>query len=191
MYRATGGVNTHKGAIFSLGILCAAAGMLAAAGQAPSDDALGALAGEIAAPALGGLGAGAETAGQAAFRAHGLTGARGEAASGFRREREELTALRALLAEGRSLNDALALVLLRLIARAEDTNIVKRRGRERLDQVHREAEELLAGEGPSWEDLLRLDESFIREGLSPGGCADLLAVVCFFFFWEEQEMAGA
>ena len=53
------------------------------------------------------------------------------------------------------------------IARAEDTNIVKRRGRERLDQVHREAEELLAGEGPSWEDLLRLDESFIREGLSP------------------------
>ena len=191
MYRATGGVNTHKGAIFSLGILCAAAGMLAAAGQAPSDDALGALAGEIAAPALGGLGAGAETAGQAAFRAHGLTGARGEAASGFRREREELTALRALLAEGRSLNDALALVLLRLIARAEDTNIVKRRGRERLDQVHREAEELLAGEGPSWEDLLRLDESFIREGLSPGGCADLLAVVCFFFFWEEQEKAGA
>ena len=137
------------------------------------------------------LGAGAETAGQAAFRAHGLTGARGEAASGFRREREELTALRALLAEGRSLNDAMALVLLRLIARAEDTNIVKRRGRERLDQVHREAEELLAGEGPSWEDLLRLDESFIREGLSPGGCADLLAVVCFFFFWEEQEKAGA
>ena len=51
MYRATGGVNTHKGAIFSLGILCAAAGMLAAAGQAPSDDALGALAGEIAAAA--------------------------------------------------------------------------------------------------------------------------------------------
>ena len=191
MYRATGGVNTHKGAIFSLGVLCAAAGLLAAAGQPSSADALGALAGEIAAPALGGLGAGAETAGQAAFRDYGLTGARGEAASGFRREQEELAALRALLAEGRPLNDALARVLVRLIARAEDTNIVKRRGRERLDQVHRQAEELLAGEGPSREALLRLDETFIREGLSPGGCADLLAVVCFFFFWEEQEKAGA
>jgi hypothetical protein len=28
-------------------------------------------------------------------------------------------------------------------------------------------------------------------GPEPGGCADLLAVVCFFFFWEEQEKAGA
>ncbi len=33
MFSATGGVNTHKGGIFSLGLLCAAAGRLAAQGE--------------------------------------------------------------------------------------------------------------------------------------------------------------
>ena len=40
MIAATGGVNTHRGAIFSVGLLCAAAASVRAAGVPPSDIAL-------------------------------------------------------------------------------------------------------------------------------------------------------
>ena len=40
MLAATGGINTHKGAIFSLGILCAAAGRQVSLGGALTADAL-------------------------------------------------------------------------------------------------------------------------------------------------------
>ncbi|HAU5438284.1 TPA: hypothetical protein JD175_08220 [Cronobacter sakazakii] len=40
MFSATGGVNTHKGGIFSLGLLCAAAGRLAAQGESLTPTAL-------------------------------------------------------------------------------------------------------------------------------------------------------
>ncbi len=34
------------------------------------------------------------------------------------------------------------------------------------------------------ETLLRLDREFIRENLSPGGSADLLALTYFLYFYE-------
>ena len=34
------------------------------------------------------------------------------------------------------------------------------------------------------ESLLRLDREFIRENLSPGGSADLLALTYFLYFYE-------
>ena len=74
MKAATGGVNTHQGAIFSLGLLCAAAGRLLA-GEGPRTPA------ELGRPA-------AAMAGQGT----GCAGARREAAEGYARELAALAA---------------------------------------------------------------------------------------------------
>lgn len=174
MNRVTGGVNTHKGAIFSLGLLCAAAGQLLIQGGPQTAAALGALAGRMA-----------------ASTDPNLAGARGEAASGFRRALTALGALRKWLEAGEPWNDALVRTLLCLLRETEDTNLVKRGGKEGLAWARRQARTLLKGPEVSLEAVERLDISFIQRDLSPGGCADLLAVVCFFYFWEEGQGAGA
>ena len=185
MLRATGGVNTHKGAIFSLGLLCAAAGRLSLRTAPTSSAEVAALAGRLSSPAMKDLGHTADTPGQSAFLHHHLTGARGEAAAGFPVELQALDQLKQHLARGSDINDALALVLLFLLTQTQDTNLVKRRGIGALDFARHSARELLSHRLPTAGELRALDLAFIRENLSPGGCADLLAVVCFLWFWDE------
>ena len=40
---------------------------------------------------------------------------------------------------------------------------------------------------PSMAEIARLDNDFIARNLSPGGCADLLAVTYFLHDWAESE----
>ena len=77
--------------------------------------------------------------------------------------------------------------LLYLIARGEDTNMIKRGGaalaKETCTLVQ---QELQRNPRPAMERVRELDELFIRHGLSPGGCADLLAVSYFLYDWKQQ-----
>jgi len=187
MLRATGGVNTHKGAIFSLGLLCAAVGRLLATGIELSRQCLCA---EVA-----GICAGlverelnctdaTETAGERCFRRHGLTGARGEAASGFALVRSiALPAYDRLRAEGVGENIALLQVLLHLLAVNSDTNLVSRGGLAALNYVRAYAGRLLLEGGAlapdGLEKLQVFDDALVAFHLSPGGSADLLAVAWF------------
>ncbi len=184
MFGATGGVNTHKGAIFSLGLLCGCAGKLA--GRALDVELLCAEAARVTAPLVATELRGATkcgTAGEQLYRRHGMVGARGEAASGFATVRlhalPSYRALRAELGEELAMHDA----LLRLMANAGDTNVAKDGGLEGVGFVQRRAAELLGRGGASCpgfiEELRRLDAELIERNLSPGGCADLLAVTCF------------
>jgi holo-ACP synthase/triphosphoribosyl-dephospho-CoA synthase len=120
MFRATKDVNTHKGLIFSLGVLCVALGYLHGS-ELPEDvDALLTACSEMVSPARGELeGALKErpTHGETAYSECGFSGVRGEAAGGFPHVKNlALPLLRSLRGQGLSANDAGAVVLLHLIA---------------------------------------------------------------------------
>ena len=188
MLSATSGVNTHRGAIFGLGLLSAAAGTIARS----SND------GDVSAP--GGLGVivaqrwGQEirrgpvplhSHGSAALRQHGAGGARAEAAAGFPSIYEiGLPALRL----GRALapNDAAAAPVqacFELIAAVRDTNLLHRGGSEGARYAADAAAAFLSAGGvgaSNWRARAALVHAgFVARRLSPGGCADLLAMTLF------------
>ncbi|MBD5169379.1 MAG: triphosphoribosyl-dephospho-CoA synthase CitG [Oscillibacter sp.] len=200
MFAATAGVNTHKGAIFTLGLLCGAIGRLWKP-EGPCREpevileecaALARAALEADFAALRG-GDSPHTAGERLYLAQGLTGIRGEAARGLPGVRNAaLPALRGALEAGRSWNDAGAIALLHLIAAVEDTNMIARGGVEAARNAREACAALLERDAlPGMEDIARLDREFIRQNLSPGGCADLLAAAFFLLSWQEaEESAG-
>ena len=187
MFEVTGGVNTHKGAIFSLGLLCSAAGLVIAMGGYPSRSAICA---EVAVMCTGLVerelvrGGRSRTAGERIFGQHGLTGARGEAESGYATVRATaLPAFDALRRDGISEERALLQTLLELLATNSDTNLVSRGGLRGLQYVRRCAADLLAAGGALTSDgltrLAAFDDDLIARNLSPSGSADLLAVNWF------------
>lgn len=190
MLAATGGINTHRGAIFNLGLLCAAAGWLAAAGATADAEAACSLVreqwgGEILA---GFQPAHAEAAGAShglqVARRYGSGGARREAANGFPAARKiGLPAYRAALAQCGDAELAAVQALFALMAAVEDTNMLWRGGLAGLEHGRRAAAGFLAAGGimaPDWKEraaAIHLD--FVQRRLSPGGSADLLGVTLF------------
>ena len=197
MFRATGGVNTHKGAIFSLGTACAASGRLwtPEVPCASIDDILGecarmasdAVAGDLAAIRAGE----AETSGQKLYITRGLRGIRGELADGLPSvARIALPALREALARGDTLERAGVCALLSLIAGVEDTNLYARGGEEGQHWASEQAAQL-AERDFDCAAAADLDAAFIQRNLSPGGCADLLAITYFLYFYTEERRNDA
>ena len=229
MLRATAGVNTHKGLIFSMGLFCAALGRLGAN--------MGSNTGAISGQRLGGQAVTAHavrqeaasfvrgivqndfaplaahktrmqdllrgvvaqsprharpvleaqlqrtlTAGEVLYLLYGITGIRGEAERGFPHVG---LALHALDAHGaaRDLNTAMAHCLLELVQSMDDTNILWRGGPQGLRHAANSARAALAAGGlrtPVGQAALRrMSADFARKRLSPGGCADILAVSVF------------
>ncbi len=188
MFAATRGVNTHKGLIFSLGLLSGALGVWRHdhPDQPIDTAALLSLSAEMARCSLDDFARiDDDTNGLSCYRLHHLTGIRGEAAQGFPAVAQTgLPTLRRCLAAGLSLNDASALTLLALLATVTDTNMVHRGGLEQALSRRQEAQRLLSAITP--ETLLpiltALDKDYISNNLSPGGCADLLALSLFLLF---------
>ena len=198
MREATCGVNTHKGAIFSLGICCAALGMGGEGGS--TEEALVRCGGmtrarmeqELARIAQGE----AATFGETLYQRRRVGGVRAEAASGFPAVQEAgLPRLRAALAAGLSLNDAALCALVALMSRTQDTNAVRRGGEEAAERLRRDAAALdgditaalaacvLAERMPQLrEQLAQWDDALSAQGISPGGCADLLALTLLVHF---------
>jgi triphosphoribosyl-dephospho-CoA synthase len=186
MLVATGGLNTHRGAIFCLGLLCASAGALAAQGAA------------VEAPALRGelLGcwgqalseravrSSSSSHGAMAARRFGLRSATTEAALGFPVLFE--TTLPALLAaqrRGATPREARLQALFETMAVLEDTNLAHRGGLAGLRHAQRAARTFLAAGGALRPDALAharvLHADFVSRHLSPGGTADMLAAACW------------
>lgn len=178
MLAATGGVNTHKGAVFTMGLLCAAAAM-------QPGDILGACAAMTAGLVTQDLGsvtkATAQTAGQRLYAQYGITGIRGQAEKGFPAVKNVgLPVLRQALEKGLSLNDALCATLLHILCAVEDTNLIARSDLSTAREVTAQVAAILEDTPfPSQEILQALDRQFIDRNLSIGGSADLLAATYF------------
>ena len=185
MLQATGGVNTHRGAIFMLGVLCASAGALAALGLAPR---VGAVRRHLM--ATWGLALRARCAetrpsnGRDVVRQLGLRGALEEAVDGFPVLFEVVfPALNTVLARGGTLAMARSQALFAGIAALDDTNLAHRGGLAGLRWAQRQARDYLDRDGVFAPDAARharaIDAAFVARRLSPGGSADLLAAACW------------
>ena len=195
MYQATGGVNTHKGAIYTLGILCGSTGRLWTPETPIADTA--AIASQCARMVSNAVdtdfaAADGSTAGLRLYKSLGIKGIRGEAAAGLPSVmRIGLPAFREGLCKGLSKNDAGAIALLHLIAKVEDTNLLHRGGSAGAAWAAKSAQKLLeVVPYPAVSMLEALDDAFIARNLSPGGCADLLAVTYFLHSLEISSIAA-
>ena len=188
MLKQTGGVNTHKGAIFTLGLLCGAAGRLKVREPAHLLLEVKAMTAGLCARDFAGLTPeNAITAGQKLYVLHGITGARGQAEAGFPTLLQiGLPVLETGIAKGLALNDAGCACLLHLLAATDDTNMITRGGLQAFRAVQKQLACLLKqAPYPSKDVLEQLDQQFILQNLSPGGTADLLAATYFLYFWKQ------
>ncbi len=182
MATVTAGVNTHRGAIFGLGLLCAAAGARAAGGAAGE---LGGIVRALWGDAIREGPIPLHSHGSDALRRFRAGGARLEAANGF----ETLYAV-GLPAwrhgRHRVPDDAEAAriqCLFALLAVVQDTTLLHRGGAEGLAFAQAAARAFLDRGGvgqPGWrEHAVTLHHRFVARRLSAGGCADLLAMTLF------------
>lgn len=181
MYRATGGVNTHKGAVFTIGILCGAVGRVwSDNGSWNEQDLFAEVEAMTKEPMENDLQRlPPSTAGMRLYAKMGIRGIRGEVAEGLPSVRDfGLPVYRKCLEKGLDRNAAGAVTLLNLVVSVVDTNMIKRGGVEgAMEAIRKTAQLLQKKEIPEERDMEALDDWFIEKNLSPGGCADLLAAV--------------
>ncbi len=199
MMAATGGVNTHRGAIFALGLALLACGRFSqyADNQEDVQFTLGKIAEGIFDKQLK----------DSALKKTPRTGARRMAGSGYRELFEDwLPYYRTQCGRASSCQSgsqknptgpsAEQKLLLRIMSTLDDTCVIKRVGAVRAQQVKQEAKALLeeipgqagndeetTGPTPSCPaatgHLREICKRYAAEGISPGGAADMLALTIF------------
>src|SRR6056297_2292468 len=192
MLKATGNINTHKGAIFSLGLIASAASL--------SYDNIGSFdsesvlykAGEICRHSFlkdfDRINSNCITNGEEIFLKYGIKGIRGEAASGFPTiEKISLPFLKSLEKEKIDFNDKCIMTLLKIMSVAEDTNVISRGSLAELDYVKKKSKDILELPLDSQINaVFDFDKDLINKNLSPGGSADLLASTLLVYFLEKS-----
>lgn len=181
MMLATGGVNTHRGAIWCKGLLVAAAAARPARWHRDMLlDWVAAMA-AIEDPALA---PGRVSNGQRAIATYGVAGARGEATRGFVPiRRAGLPTLRQSRRQGAGPRVARLNALLAIMAVLDDTCLLSRAGIDGLRLAQHRARGILDAGGVGTmvggRALARLDHDLVQMNASPGGSADLLAATLF------------
>lgn len=172
MLAATGGINTHRGALFSLGLAVVAASRAYASGN----ETLSFLQTEIVemASAMESVNTGSH--GSEAIRNYGAKGALMMAREGY------ADAFGCWLPYLRSLDNdqhRLHKTLLKIMTTLQDTNLYHRGGLEGYEFARKTAENLLSDF--SIEAMRDANDAFRRLNLSPGGSADMLSLTLFLY----------
>lgn len=202
MYAATKGVNTHKGLVFSGGILCCALGYhISQTGRLPQDFTeydfreLSETAQHLLLHLLEDFQRQTDseslscTHGESLYRTYRLGGIRKEAAAGFPTLfKQGFPLFLNYQKQGFSLNQSGCLTLLFYISRLEDTNLFSRAGYSRGQQIQKKLSAFLSSSSPEeqLQILPALDHYFTEQHISPGGSADMLALTYFFYFLLEK-----
>ncbi len=194
MLFATQGINTHKGIVFSGGILCAAIGYYISTNSKDisSENFLLSLP-EICRCMLPELLSDyltltpdtAKTNGEKLYLKYKITGIRGEAKEGFPLLfNVGFPLFQAVLKKGFSLWQAGLITLLHYIACTEDTNLIIRSDYQLACKIQKDLQQFLAH--ATYEEQLsilpKLDAFFVSRNISPGGSADMLALTYFLYF---------
>lgn len=194
MLFATQGINTHKGIIFSGGILCGAIGYYISTNSRDisSENFLSSLS-EICRYMLPALlndyltltQNTAKTNGEKLYLEYKLTGIRGEAKEGFPHLfNTGFPLFQAVLKEDFTLWQAGLITLLHYIAYTEDTNLIIRSDYQLACKIQKDLQKFL--NHATYEEQLsilpKLDHFFVSQNISPGGSADMLALTYFLYF---------
>lgn len=201
MFDATDGVNTHKGMIFSMGTVAAAAGLFVKRhGQFDAEKIL-MLSGYLCYDAMRRDfqkidRKNPKTNGELLYLRYSTKGIRGEAQKGFPSIRTiSLPKIRSCFASGQTENEAYLNTLLTLMANVDDTNVLSRSNTVVQGYVKSAAAQVLKIGGAStsegMEALKKLNQKFIHMNVSPGGCADLLAVTILMYRLENSKDLNA
>lgn len=190
MYQATDGINTHKGTIFSMGIIIS---VLASYLKETDEIDLKVLSNKIknmCSPLLNELENTNDfsTYGEKAFKNYHLTGARGLALSGYKivlldgiNKLKEFTKIL-------DFETSCILLLFYYISILDDTNIVNRANFETLKEVQILCKNLYEENSKSLSkekirnEMSKLNDIFIEKNISAGGSADLLILTIFIHF---------
>lgn len=195
MLAATGGVNTHRGLLFLMGILAAAVGNtwrrtkkceIGELQRTVQDICRGLVDDELRGKKSSEL-----TVGQKAFSDCGLTGIRGELERGMPSLfNHGLPTLQAALQAGANTNDAGLDALMAIMTILEDTVVWKRGGTSALALAQQQAASVLsAGGARSIAGRRLLDKmccNFVAQNLSAGGAADVLAATFSVYYWSHD-----
>ena len=163
MLQATGGVNTHRGALFSLGLAVVAATRCTVLDATSLQRHIADVAQDI--PGTHG------THGAAAVAQHKVAGALAMAQGGYKM----------LFDSWLPCYDALAgdpwqahKTLMHIMGTLDDTNVIHRVGYDRAQEVKAEAKALLSDF--TEQGLRTLNATYIEHNISPGGAADMLSL---------------
>lgn len=199
MFLATDGVNTHKGIIFTMGILCAAAGYCYRLVGKFNIDMIFDIAREMTEEILKKEFLSiqkreAGTYGEYLYQTHGEKGIRGEAMMGFPILREyAFPTLHTLRYLEEDENLANLHVLFIIMAKLQDTNVIKRGGYPGLWWIQKKADTIIkkgsvfATNGIA--AVRQWNRECIKKNISSGGAADLLAATLFLYQLEKWNQA--
>lgn len=196
MFAATKGVNTQKGFLFLGGVVSAAAGSCIRLGKAVnryniSEECKYICKGIVERELLNLSKDQAKTNGERIYLEYGITGVRGEVENGLPSVMNVgLPLYEEALSSGLSINQALSHTLIGLMAVVEDTTVINRCGMEGLKIIRKCANKFMNYGGMYTEKgrkyIKDMELEFINKNISPGGCADILAVTVMIKKLEED-----
>ena len=177
MFKATKGVNTHKGMIFSLAVICSAIGNSSNFDRLHYN--IKTLCKDLVKSDLGNISA-IKTHGEEFYIKTNNAGIREEAESGYKTIFEKsLPYYEKQLAKYEE-DTALKLTLLYLMRTTQDSTLFARGGKKGLEFVKNESKKILHVDNLD-KNIRKLDCKMIKRNLSAGGSADLLALTWFLY----------